>query len=683
MPGPTYEFAGFRVDTAARRLLRGGDAVAVTVKAFDILAALVEDAGQVVDKNDLMRRVWPDAIVEEANLSQQIFLLRRALGDDPKHHRYIATVPRRGYRFVADVTRLHDLPATPPLPVGGRPAATSAGGWPLMLSLSLAPGPPLALAPSRPFAISPDGRAVAYVAQDGATTVLAVRRLDRGDVTVLPRTEGAASPFFSPDSRWIGYFANGCLRKVPTSGGAPFAICEAGSECRGASWGAGNDIVFAPTPASGLVRVSPDGRHPRPATTLDFDRGERTHRWPEMLPDGRSVLFTIARAGSGSFEEAETAVVSLDTGQRRTVHRYGCSARYVPTGHLVYMRGGSLMAVPFDLDTLTAGGSSMPVVEDVMTQPTGAGYFSVSQDGCLVYLTGAAHDVTQRLVWAADGAVTAAGIAEPLIEEPRLSPDGRRIAMAIRTRTSDIWVHDCERGTRVRLTFDGDNFAPVWTRDGRRLAFSSNRNGPCQIFSQALDDAEPTLLVGGEHDLVPGSWSPDGSQLLFTEYNPESGAGIWMCAPTDHAAPRSLVRSRANTFAPAVAPDGRSFAYASDESGQLEVYVAAYPGGGDVSQVSAGGGAEPLWSADGRRLFYRRGSQVFAVAMDPATRRTDTDRMCVAEGPYQPGAVTGLPNYDVAPDGRLLLVAQSSAIAHPDRLSVTVHWFADLMKRLA
>lgn len=324
----------------------------------------------------------------------------------------------------------------------------------------------------------------------------------------------------------------------------------------------------------------------------------------------------------------------------------------------------------------------MPVVDDVMRQPTGAGYFSFSLDGSLVYLAGDAREVMQRLVWSADGNVTASGIAEPLIEEPRLAPDGRRIAFAIRTATSDIWTRHSEGGTPSRLTFEGDNFAPVWTRDGTGLAFSSNRNGPCQIFAQALDAAEPSLLVSGNHDLVPGSWSPDGSGLLFTEYNPERGAGIWVCAPSSGVAPRALVRSRANTFAPAFAPDGRCFAYASDETGQLEVFVAAFPDGGGKAQLSVGGGSEPVWSADGLRLFYRSGSRIFAVAMDSANRRAIGERVCVADGPYQPGAMTGLPNYGVAPAGRLLLVAQSSAVVNPDQLSVTVHWFADLVNRL-
>ena len=684
MPGQTFAFGRFQLDAGSRRLYRDGQAVAVTVKAFDILAALVENAGRVVDKDELMRRVWPDAIVEEANLSQQIFLLRKALGEDPKDHRFIATVPRRGYRFIAGVTQVREPEVAHAEATDARSHPTvDTARPPLRLSLPLSPGPPLALAPSRPFALSPDGRTLAYIGQDGAATVLAVRKLDRLDIVKVLHTAGATSPFFSPDSRWIGYFANGHLRKVPTAGGAPIDICEAGAECRGASWSCRDEIVFAPSPASGLVRVPANGGRPEPATQLDFANGERTHRWPEVLPGGDQVLFTIARAGSASFEEAEIVMASLATGQRRTVLRYGSSARYVTTGHLVYMRGGSLMAVRFDLGQLAVQGSAMPVVDAVMTQPTGSGYFSYSEDGCLVFLTGETHEVSQRLVWAAAGTVVPTTITERLIEEPRLSPDGGRIAFAIRKATSDIWTHDLQRGMLTRLTLDGDNFAPIWSRDGGRLTYSSNRHGPCQIFSQALDESAPTLLVGGEHDLVPGSWSPDGEQLLFTEYNPNSGAGVWVCSPSSGTAPRPLIRSRGNAFAPACSPDGRWFAYASDESGQLEIYVAAFAEAAGRVQISVDGGSEPVWSRDGRRLYFRNHSGLFATEMDDAGRPRDSKPDCVAEGPFQAGTMTGLPNYDVAGDGRLLLISQSAAIAQPDCLSVTVRWFADIRDRLA
>jgi DNA-binding winged helix-turn-helix (wHTH) protein len=323
---PTYAFGPFHLDLASRRLMQNDEVVAVTVKAFDILEALVERAGRVVDKDELMRRVWPDAIVEEANLSQQIFLLRKALGEGPKNHRFIATVPRRGYRFVAELVALPDrsVPKATAVPDSdGRTPQVDVSGPVLKLSLSL--GLRLHLSPSRPFAISPDGLMLAYIAEDAGGSVLAVRRFDCTETVRLQRTEGAMSPFFSPDSRWIGFFANGRLRRIPASGGAPIDICEAGTECRGATWSCNQEIVFAPTPASGLVRVPVEGGRPIPATDLDFASGERTHRWPEMLPDGCSVLFTIARAGSVSFEEAEIAVASLTTGDSRPANAESCT----------------------------------------------------------------------------------------------------------------------------------------------------------------------------------------------------------------------------------------------------------------------------------------------------------------------------------------------------------------------
>jgi Tol biopolymer transport system component len=353
----------------------------------------------------------------------------------------------------------------------------------------------------------------------------------------------------------------------------------------------------------------------------------------------------------------------------------------VPTGHLVYMRGGSMMAAAFDVERLELRGSAVPVVEQVMTQPTGAGHFTFSQTGCLLYLTGDAHDVKRRLVWVDEQErVEPLGLADQAVEEPRLSPDGTRVAFGIRGKTNDIWIHNLADGTLARVTFEGDNFAPIWTPDGRRLTFSSNRHGPCHIFAQEVEGREATEILGGDYDLVPGSWSPDGETLLFTEYNPGTGANIWMCQPGSGRPPRALVRSRANDFGPACSPDGRSFAYTSDESGRFEVYLFPFPDFGMKTQISVDGGAEPVWSRDGR-LHYRSGSSVMVADIDLATRTRVGAPRRIADGPYQPGAVAGLPNYDVAADGRLLMIAQTAAQAQPDRLSVTVNWFADLVSR--
>jgi serine/threonine-protein kinase len=667
-----YAFGDFRLDLQSRRLLRGDEAMPITVKTFDTLAVLVERAGQIVDKDELMRRVWTDAIVEEANLSQQIFTLRRMLGEDPKDHRYIQTVPRRGYRFVAEVSA-----------IGVRADASRVAAPVLRLSLVLPSDRPLAIGACSPIALSPDGRTLAYVALEAEGTALFVRAMDRDESRRVPRSEGAGMPFFSPDSRWLGYVANGKLNKTLVAGGAPIMVCDAGSECRGASWTPHNEIVLAAGPATGLSIVSADGGSPRTLTTLDFAKGERTHRWPDVLPSGRHVLFTVAHAGSASFDEGEIVVVSLDSGERHGVVRHGSCARSVPSGHVVYLRGGSLMAVAFDAARLETQGSTIPVADRVMTQPTGAGYFAFSNTGCLLHLTGEAHDVKRRLVWVDRQAhLEPLALPDQAIEEPRLSPDGTRVAFGIRGKSNDIWIHDFTTGALTRVTHHGDNFAPIWTPDGTRMTFSSNRNGPCHIFSRDLDGGNVVELVGGDYDLVPGSWSPDGAVLLFTEYNPGTGANIWMCTPGSGRPPRALVRSRANDFGPACSPDGRSFAYTSDESGRFEVYLFPFPDFGMKTQISVDGGSEPVWSRDGR-LCYRSGSSVMVADIDLATRTRIGAPQRIAEGPFQPGAVAGLPNYDVAADGRLLMIAQTSAQAQPDRLSVTVNWFEDIASRLA
>jgi DNA-binding winged helix-turn-helix (wHTH) protein/Tol biopolymer transport system component len=677
MSGAVFEFGDFHLDLAARRLLRGKDLIPITVKAFDTLAALVERAGTVVDKDDLMRQVWPDTIVEDSNLSQQIFVLRKALGEHPTEHRYIQTVPRRGYRFIAPVTR-HEIADG-----AAGPSTSARDARPLRLSLLLPSDAPLALGASPPFALSPDGMTLAYVARIGGGSALHIRRLDEEDPVRIDRTDGACSPFFSADGKWIGYFAHNRMWKVAAAGGPPATICQASVEARGAAWSANDEIIFAPTPASGLSIVRAERGVPSPLTTIDFANGERSHRWPALLPGGRHVLYTLARAGSASFDEAEIVIAGLDGSRPRTIVRHGSGARYVPSGHLVYMRGGSMMAVAFDLDAQNIVGTPAPLLTHVMTQPTGAGYFDFSQSGRLVYLTGDAHDVKRELVRvSARGEVTPIGIGDLAIEEPRLSPDRGRIAFGVRGARNEIWIHDFESGASTRVTFEGDSFAPIWTPDGKRLTFSSNRNGPCHIFSQDAGAGEPLLLVGGDYDLVPGSWSRDGLSLLFTEYSPRTGASIFVYDAASQSI-RALVHTSSNEFGPALAPDGRSFAYTSDESGRFEVYLAPFPEFGAKTQISVGGGAEPLWSPDGRQVYYRNGPGVMRAEIDGSSRQRIGAPQRIAEGPYQPGAVAGLPNYDVAGDGSLLMIAQAAAQAQPDRLSIVINWFADICERLA
>ena len=664
MTGPRLAVGPFVLDTGARRLVKNGQPVPIPVKAFETLAALVQRAGRVVEKDDLMHRVWPETVVADVTLSQQVFLLRTLLGEGPKDKRYIATVPRRGYRFVATVTEVTNA---------------SPGDFPLRLTLVLPPGTPLALGACPPFALSPNGRLLAYISLVDDTTGLFLRRLDRTHAIRVDDTAGASSPFFSPDSRWVGFFAGGQLKKVLTSGGALQTICDAGEECRGASWSRRDEIVFAPAPAAGLAVVPADGGTPRVATTLDFDEGERTHRWPCVLPNSSDVLLTVAHAGSASFDDADIAIASLETGTRRLLLRNATCARYVPTGHIVYMRGGSILAAPFDPDRLAIFGSAVQVVERVMTQPTGSGHFAFAETGSLVYLTGDAQQIRRQLVKLdGGGGVRALPIPKQAFEEPRLSPDGRRLAIGIRSGLNDIWLYDFALGTLTRVTFEADNFAAIWTPEGDRLTFSSNRNGPCQIYWCPIgQDGQAEALVGGDYDLVPGSWTADGERLIFTEYHPESGANIWMCSPRGSVPPQPSVHSRFNEYCPALSPDDRWLAYTSDESGRAEIYVVPFPAADQRIRISANGGSEAIWARDGARLYYRTGSSIIGVECDRGEPIAGS-ACSVADGPYLAGAFTGLPNYDVTAEGEFLMIQQEAARARPDQLSVVVNWFAEL-----
>lgn len=674
------QFGPFSLDLGARRLSKDGVTLALTAKMFETLAVLARNHARVVEKDELMHQVWPDTAVEDGNLTQQIFLLRKLLGEGRRDPRYIATLPRRGYQFVAKVREVYGPFGAPAMPDTGAPAASATSDGPLWLTLSLGIDVTLVLGPCPPFAVSPDGASLAYVARTSNDTFLRLRRLDRRASDHVLWTGTAYSPFFSPDSRWVGFFADGRLRKVLASGGTALDVCEAGSETRGASWSARNEIVFAPTPASGLVAVSAGGGDPRPATTLDFDQGDRTHRWPHVLANGIDVLFTVARAGVSSFDEGIIALAPIGGAERRVLLRNGTCARRLPTGHVVYMRGGSLLAVPCGPDGLPVVGAAVPVVDRVMAQPTGAGQFSVSDTGCLVHLTGEARHVHRRMVQLdLSGRVETLPIAERAIEEPRLSPDGRSLALGIRAASNDIWVYDIERETLTRATSEADNFAPIWTPDGRRLTFSSNRTGPCQIYWRAADGTGPDeRIIAGDFDLVPGSWSSDGATLLFTEYHPDTGADIWMCQPRTGTAPTPFLKSRFDEYGPALSPDDRWVAYSANESGRMEVYIVSFPDASHRIPISASGGAEPVWARDGRRLYYRSGSSIMSVDFTDGVRPTVGQPRRVCDGPYLSGAVTGLPNYDVTADGRFLLIAQDAEPARPVEFCVTVNWFRDL-----
>ena len=536
-----------------------------------------------------------------------------------------------------------------------------------------------------PLAFSPDGRRLVYIGGSGESHQLFLRELNRLEATPLTGTDGAGHPFFSPDGQWIGFFAQGRLKKISVSGGAALPICDV-SDDRGASWGSDGTIVFSPGFNSGLSKVPAAGGSPQVVTKPDFASGEISHRWPHVLPGGKAVLFTIKTAGITSFDDARIAVQRLDSGERRILVEGGTDGRYVPGGHLVYIREGKLLAARFDLARLQVTGPPVAVLDGVMPADTGGiAYFTFSQDGSLAYATGSGA-LGDSLAW-----VDRQGASRPLPAPPReyldlrFSPDGRRLVLAITAPNDDIWTYDLERDSLTRLTFaNGNSRFPIWTPDGKRVTYGSEQPGRAlNLFWKPADGSgAEERLAESEFRQYPTSWSPDGRVLAFSQRHPKTGGDVWLLSMEDKRAARPLLNSPYNESEARFSPDGRWLAYVSDETGRSEVYVRPFPAGGGKSQVSTDGGAEPVWAPNGRELFYRNGDRVMAVAVaaQPSFSAARPAELFVRKGFSAPPGWESAA-YDVAPDGRSFLMIKPSEYRGPRQLSVVLNWFGELKQR--
>ncbi len=531
------------------------------------------------------------------------------------------------------------------------------------------------------LALSPDGTHLAYVARQGGTQQIYLRAMDSLEATPIPGTEGAVNPFFSPDSRWLGFFAGRNLKKISVGGGAAVTLADA-TYSGGASWSSQGIIVFATTVNGVLQQVLDAGGTPQPLSR--FEKGEASHRWPDFLPGGKALLFATA-PNAINFTIGQVAVQSVGTGERRNLLQGGMTPRYAPTGHLVYAQGGSLMAVPFDPQRLATTGAAVPVIEGVQQSPlSGAAQYSISGTGSLVYVSGSIQSAQSRLVW-----VSRNGVEQPLAAPahayltPRLSPDGRRVAVTITEQESHIWLYDLAREAWTRLTFEGNtNNGPVWTPDGKRIAFNSNKEGPLNIFWKLADGSGGLeRLTTSQYLHAPMSWSPDGQLLAFFEVNPTTQRDIWVLRMSDRKA-QPFLRTQFDEGVPQFSPDGRWLAFISNETGRHEVYVQSYPGPGGKWQISTEGGTEPAWNRNGRELFYRSGDKMMAV--DITTQpgfAAGTPRM-LFEGRYDlaPFPTT---NYDVSPDGqRFLMVKPSEQETATTQINVVLNWFEELKRKV-
>ena len=448
------------------------------------------------------------------------------------------------------------------------------------------------------LAMSPDDTRIVYVGKRGERSQLFVRSLGSLETHALPGTEGALSPFFSPDGQWVGFFAGGALKRVPVAGGAVRTITDAPIGF-GATWASDNTIVFAPNNASELWRVSADGGRAEAVTRLDPSRGEFSHRWPEILPDGKSVVFTVGT--QGSWDDAVIAIQAIGSSDRHPIVQGGTSPHFSATGHLLYTRAGVLHAVPFDGRRQQGPAETVRGVGRVFQSSDGAAQFSSSKGGSLVYVPASGSDDEKTLVWVdREGNVQPLAAPPRAFGDPRLSSDDRQIAVTIAGGTRDVWTYDVAATRLTQFTFEGGT-SPVWCVDAGRLIFAANRGGSPDIFSKALDasSVEERLTRTPRTD-VPASCARDGT-ILFVE---SDSSGRDIAVLSSDRTWRPLLATDANEAGPTLSPDGGVVAYVSDTSGRPEVYIAAMVSSGRSLQVSIDGGSEPVWKRDGSELFF-------------------------------------------------------------------------------
>jgi serine/threonine-protein kinase len=542
---------------------------------------------------------------------------------------------------------------------------------PMHIPVAVAPDLDLTYKTYPTLAISPDGRRLALAPRSNGTR-LYVQELDQpGGARPIPGTEGAINPFFSPDGQWVGFFVSaradaGTLWKVDLSGGTPIELVDI-ADFWGASWMSDDEILF--TEAPNVMRVSAAGGTPTVVTTPDLGRGEFAHTWPQMLPGGEDVLYIIAF----KVEKSRIAVTSLATGKQTILFEGGIYARYVPTGHIVFAQGNSLMAMSFDPDRLQTGAPGR-ILENIVARRWGAALYALSQNGSLAYLS-ASPEGRQTLV-----RIDPEGTRRLLTskrhqygEDFRFSPDGQRVALEISDHQggTDLWIYDVLRDDLSRLTFEpGWEDDPVWSADGRKVAFSSDREAGGVFWKRADGSGPVERLVGTGMELCwPSSWSPDGKRLAFVQQQLDTRKDIWIHSTEKPEAPQVFLATRFNERSPVFSPDGRWIAYQSDQTGHAEIYVRPYPGPGPSWKVSTGSGHQPRWSSDGRRIFFREGSRAM-VAL-------------VQEGPE---FSTSLPevlfdglggNWDVSPDGAYFITLESEP-REPPRLNLVINWFEEL-----
>ena len=646
----SFVFGKFQLDVAGRKLWLGEHLVELNWRALEALVMLVRHRDRVVTKEELIKTIWRDSFVSDDSLTQCIWSLRRALGDDASQHQFVATLPRQGYRFVAPVRIVpaagETVEPTPPrlapqeveapvalpttTPVAndvavlprrwGRAAVGTAAAGAAALVVALLWGA-VALT-QRPAAVSlgsirtvldstagtrmmsdavvsPDSRQVTFTAQDEDTgrTRLWVRVLSSGEARALTGTDGASRPFWSPRSDAIGFFANGRLKIAGLEGANVRTLADVGLNPAGGSWSRNGGILFARF-RSGLTLVSDHGDQSEPVTTLEVKSGDVGHRWPQFLPDGRHFIFTIVSSDKG---RTGTYLGALDgPAPTRLLDTPNTFALFVDSGHLLYVRDDTLFAQSFDLAALRPLGSGRAIATNVLAPGVlDTVAISATAGGLLTFHNGYAGG---RLVWFDRRGTRLGTVDTPVpLHNLSLSPDGRELLAETIEQNSGaldgVWRLDLVRGTSTRIRTGG---SPFWSKDGSKIAFVAPARSTHNIYLASLTSgSEDELLLRTPEPKTLADWSGDGRYMLYW-----SNGNAWLFPLFGQKQPSPFVVNSSSQLQLRLSPDGRWLAYTSNESGRWEIYVQPFPAAGTKSVVSAAGGSEARWRADGRELFF-------------------------------------------------------------------------------